>query len=269
MEETKVGHDRASLDQPDSLEDTSGGFAARKLSRPGEACLQQEQIEVWSVALDAAAEQADALAAVLSQDERGRAERFSFVRRRRRFVVARGALRRVLGAYLDVAPADIVFAYGRKGKPYLADTAAGLHFNFSHSGERALIALGRIPLGVDIERLRSLQDPDAIARRFFSNTECETLAAQPAEGKIEAFFTCWTRKEAYVKAVGDGLTIPLRSFNVTFVNEQPPVLETHSPEDSGERWFLRHLEPAPGYLGALAAQGFEGTVASWSLVVDT
>ncbi len=249
-----------------SLEDAHGGFAPRELPRPGEARLKRSRIEVWSVALDVPAEQAAALEAVLSPDERARAGRFRFERHRRRFVVARGLLRRVLGAYLDVAPADVVFAYGRKGKPHLTGAAAALRFNLSHSGERALIALGRIPLGVDIERLRPLRDPDAIARRFFSAAERETLAAQPAQGKIEAFFACWTRKEAYVKAVGDGLAIPLRSFDVTFANDCPPAVRTHSLEEGGERWFLRPLEPAPGYTGALAAQGFAGSVAAWRLV---
>ena len=242
-----------------------GGFIPRGLPRPGEACLEQGRIEIWSVALDGAAAHTAALEAVLPQDERARAERFAFAAGRRRFVAARGALRRVLGAYLDLAPEDVVFAYGRKGKPYLTGAAAGLHFNLSHSGERALIALGRIPLGVDIERLRPLRDPDAIARRFFSEAERAALAAQTAERKAEAFFACWTGKEAYVKAVGDGLTIPLRSFDVTFADGRPPAIETHLAESGGERWFLRRLEPAPGYVGALAAQGFEGTVAAWDM----
>ena len=243
-----------------------GDFAPRELPRPGEACLEQERIHVWSVALDVDAQRAAALEAALSAAERARAERFAFTEGRRRFVVSRGALRMLLGAYLDLAPADVVFAYGRKGKPHLTGAAAGLRFNLSHSGERALIALGRIPLGVDIERLRPLRDPDAIARRFFSETERAALAAQPAERKLEAFFACWTGKEAYVKAVGDGLTIPLRSFDVTFADGRPPAIETHlAGGGERERWFLRCLEPAPGYVGALAAQDFEGTVAAWDL----
>ena len=261
MEETKVGHGRAASAQPASLEDAGGGFAPRELPRRGEAGLEQGRIEVWSVTLDVPAAQTAALEAVLSQDERARAERFRFERGRRRFIAARGLLRRLLGAYLDRAPADVAFTYGRKGKPL----TAGLHFNLSHSGERVLIALGRIPLGVDIERLRPLRDPEAIARRFFSRAERETLAAQPAERKIEAFFACWTCKEAYVKAVGDGLAISLRSFDATFGEGRPPALKTHLPEGECERWFLRRLEPAPGYVGALAARDFAGTVTAWSL----
>ena len=247
---------------PASLEDAGGGFAPRELPRRGEAGLEQGRIEVWSVTLDVPSSTNRPRWKRFCHRMSGRgAERFRFERGRRRFIAARGLLRRLLGAYLDRAPADVAFAYGRKGKP----RTAGLHFNLSHSGERALIALGRIPLGVDIERLRPLRDPEAIARRFFSRTERETLAAQPAERKIEAFFACWTCKEAYVKAVGDGLAISLRSFDATFGEGRPPALKTHLPEEECERWFLHRLEPAPGYVGALAARDFAGTVAAWSL----
>ena len=181
-----------------------GNFAPRELPALGEADLPEDQIEVWSVDLNISDNDLADFRPTLSMDESARADRFYFERHRRRFVAARASLRVVLAAYVDLDPSNIEFEYGHKGKPRLAGKAAnfGLHFSVSHSNERALIAVSRLPLGVDLEFIRPMKDCQAIAKRFFSEAEQSSLFALPPERKLEAFFTCWTRKEAYVKAVG-------------------------------------------------------------------
>ena len=244
-----------------------GNFAPRELPALGEADLPEDQIEVWSVDLNISDNDLADFRPTLSMDESARADRFYFERHRRRFVAARASLRVVLAAYVDLDPSNIEFEYGHKGKPRLAGKAAnfGLHFSVSHSNERALIAVSRLPLGVDLEFIRPMKDCQAIAKRFFSEAEQSSLFALPPERKLEAFFTCWTRKEAYVKAVGDGLSIPLRSFDVTFLEEQPPALTVHSSAGQNERWFVSHLASGPNYIGALAVRDHNPRVATWSL----
>ncbi len=244
-----------------------GIFKPRELPRPGRAFCPEDQIEVWSVDLNISDDALADLRLTLSNDETARSNRFHFERHRRRFVAARASLRAVLAAYVDLDPSHIEFEYGQKGKPRLAGEAvnSGLHFNVSHSNERALIAVSRAPLGVDIEHIRPLKDCEAIARRFFSEAEQCSLVSVPTERKLEAFFTCWTRKEAYIKAVGDGLSIPLDSFDVTFLTEQKPSLTVRSEARQGERWFLNHLAGGPDYIGALAVRDHDPRVATWRL----
>ena len=190
------------------------------MAEPGEAgpaCertlpppLGQGRVHVWTVALDGPAERPGRLGACLSPDETTRARRFHFEVHRRRFTVARGALRHLLGAYLRRSPESLVFRYGHRGKPELPE-APELSFNLSHSEERALLAVSHVAaLGVDIERLRPMDDMEAIARRFFSPPEHAALMALAPGERVAGFFRCWTRKEAYLKAVGEGLAIPLR-----------------------------------------------------------
>ena len=244
-----------------------GNFAPRELPARGEAGLPEDQIEVWSVDLNVSDNDLADFRPTLSKDETARSERFYFERHRRRFVAARASLRSVLAAYVDLDPSKIAFEYGHKGKPCLAGKGAnsGLHFNLSHSNERVLIAVSRVPVGVDIEFIRPLKDCEAIARRFFSEAEQSALFSVPPERKLEAFFTCWTRKEAYVKAVGDGLSIPLRSFDVTFLEDQDPALTVRATAAQGERWFVSHLAGGANYIGALAVRDHNPQVATWSL----
>ena len=218
------------------------------------------EIDVWSVPLDPPQDQAAALAGLLADDERARAERFRFARHRRRYGVGRGALRTLLGRYLGVEPRQVVFRYGRNEKPYLAGAAArlapGLEFNLSNSDELAIVAFTTgTEVGADVERLRPMPDALAIAERFFSAAERRVLAATP-EGDLErTFFRCWTRKEAYLKAVGTGITVPLDRFDVTLAAEDPPrIVAMEGDATQGADWSLTHLEPAPGYLGALAVR---------------
>lgn len=218
------------------------------------------EVEVWTVPLDPPEAEVAALAALLAPDEAARAARFRFERHRRRFTVGRGALRTLLGGYLGVPAREVAFGYGAKGKPYLAERPGGpplplaLHFNLSNSDELALVALCReAEVGADLERLRPMPDGLDIAERFFSAAERQALAAQPPEERDRAFFRCWTRKEAYLKAVGDGITAPLDAFDVTLGPGEPPrMLSIDGDPARAAAWALVHVEPAAGYLGALA-----------------
>lgn len=226
------------------------------------------EVDVWIVPLDPSEAEVAALARLLSPDEAERAARFRFERHRRRYTVGRGALRTLLGRYLDVPPRAVAFGYGGKGKPFLAqppgETPAlrplrspldfPLHFNLSNSEELALVAFCReAEVGADVERLRPMPDGLQIAERFFSAAERQALAAQPPEERDRAFFRCWTRKEAYLKAVGDGITAPLDAFDVTLAPGEPPrMLSIDGDPDRAAAWELVHVDPAAGYLGALA-----------------
>src|SRR5262245_60913756 len=181
---------------------------------PAALPLPASTIHVWRTTLDRSDGELAPLRASLSADELVRAERLIWENKRRRFIAGRGFLRTILGRYLQRAPADLVFCYGLHGKPALAD-AEDLHFNLSHSAECAVLAVTRVaPLGVDVERIRSQANREGIAGRFFSAAEVAQLASVAPEQRDEAFFNCWTRKEAYVKACGEGLARPLDQFAV-------------------------------------------------------
>ena len=225
---------------------TSPHFAPAPASGPPpEGC-----IDVWLIELDAEVAEADN---ILSRDENARAARFHFDRDRRRFTAAHVALRRILGGQLDRDPAELRFGAEPRGKPFLADHHQ-LHFNLSHSGERALLGVtGIAPLGVDIEAHRELGDLDALARRFFAAGECASLDGLTEELRHEAFFRCWTRKEAYIKALGHGLSHPLDSFEVSIArDESARFLSFDDPAELARGWALSDLAPGRGYEGALA-----------------
>ena len=235
---------------------------------PRNLALGDDEVHVWcaNVAL-AAAVQLPWLAQLLSDDERRRAARFYFERDRARFSAARGLLRSLLGGYLGVEPTQLVFTYALHGKPMLAElpVPSDLQFNLAHADELAVYAFTRRRrLGVDIELIRHIPDADQIARRFFSIREQKRLAAlSPGEKEI-SFFNCWTRKEAYVKALGEGLSRPLDQFDVTLAPGEPAQLlaVANSPEEPG-RWSFQESAPARGYVGALAVEGRDWRLSRW------
>ena len=225
--------------------------------------LEADDVHVWRVDLDAAAHHA-AAGSVLSEDERARAARFHFERDRRRFVAGRAALRTILATYLDRAPTHLVFTLGRHGKPALEHL--GLEFNLSHSGGYALIAVARgRQVGVDVERVRNDFPSDDVARRFFAPAEVAALAVSAPGEYATAFFRCWTRKEAYVKARGDGMSLELDRFEVPLEPAATRALAScvDDPSESS-RWGLREIAPAPGYLGALVAEGHGWTLRTFA-----
>lgn len=210
-------------------------------------------VKAWCFRLDLGAEAHAGLAALLSPEERTRAARFYFERHRHQFTAARGRLRRLLGAELGVPPERLAFSYGPHGKPALAWPAGtGLYFNLSHAGEWALLASTRAgEIGVDIERARPVLP--GLAQRFFAPEEAAALAALPPAEQRAAFFRCWTRKEAYLKALGSGLARPLDGFVVSLARDEPArLLAVRGQPREPRRWRLEHFDPAPGYVAAIA-----------------
>jgi 4'-phosphopantetheinyl transferase len=231
--------------------------------------LEPQQVHVWRVPLDIPASVRTALHETLSPDERDRAGRYRFDRDRNRFTVGRGVLRLLLGSYLGIPPDRPRLCYGAQGKPALANEGGewDLQFNLSHSQGLALVAFspGRA-LGVDLEQIRPDLAEDRIAESFFSRQEVATLRALPPEQQAEAFFACWTRKEAYIKALGGGLSISLDSFDVSLAPGAPAAL-LRVRDDPGEasRWSLRELDPGPGFAGALVVEGHGWQLERWQI----
>lgn len=229
--------------------------------------LSSADVHVWQAALNPPAALVQQLAQTLRPNERARAARFHFERDRRRFIVARGALRAILGRYLALAPEQVALSYGPQGKPFLTRQPenAPLQFNVAHSHELALLAFARSrEIGVDLEHVHPMPDMEQIAARFFSVQENEALKKVPDNQKLDAFFNCWTRKEAYIKARGQGLSIPLDSFCVSLAPGRPAALlkVENNPQETA-RWTLTALQPAPGYVAALAVEGSNWHLARW------
>jgi 4'-phosphopantetheinyl transferase len=242
---------------------------------PGLA-LSPGEIHVWSIDLNPPPDRVDRLSRLLADDEQARAARFRFDRHRRQYAVGRGALRTLLACYLGIRPELVQFTYGPRGKPFLAEplAAGGLQFNLSNSDEMALVGLVQgVEIGMDIEYLKPMPDCEQISERFFSQSEREVLRSLPREVKEEGFFNCWTRKEAYLKAVGEGLAAPLDSFDVTLAPGDPPrMLTLEGDAARAARWHFRHFRPAEKYIGALAIEGGppgggEWAVSTWTMAV--
>ena len=219
--------------------------------------LSPGEIHIWSIRLDPPPDVVERLGRALAADEWERANRFRFDRHRRQYVVGRGALRALIAAYAGTRPELVRFRYGDRGKPYVADPAGDLELNLSNSDEMALVGFVRgSEIGMDIEFLKPMPDCEQIAERFFSASERDVLRALPADRKEEAFFNCWTRKEAYLKAVGTGLAAPLDSFDVTLAPGEPPrMLTLEGNAERAARWYFQHFRPAERYIGALAIEG--------------
>jgi 4'-phosphopantetheinyl transferase len=231
-----------------------GQRGAVRLHSSGEWEQIGDDIHVWHAAIDREAALIGQLEAALSFEEKARADRFHFVNDRNRFVVARGLLRELLGAYLRQPAGGIEFSYGQHGKPALSgkNLLSGLCFNVSHSSGFAVyaIAKGR-NLGIDVEHIRPDSAGDDIAQRYFSAREVSDLRTLPPEARVEGFFNCWTRKEAYLKATGMGLQIPLDSFAVSLLPGQPAqFLGGVDP-----RWQLAAHHPAESYVAAVVYDG--------------
>jgi 4'-phosphopantetheinyl transferase len=220
--------------------------------RPGE-------VHLWRTQLDLPAEQLPALESVLSDSERARALRFLFDRDRRRFVAAHAALRSILGRCTATDARAIEFSYSALGKPDLAGALEriGIRFNLSHSAALALIAVTRErAVGVDVEYLGREVSHEAIAERFFSERERRDLTSFAPALRKRAFLDCWTRKEAFIKASGEGLFRGLTTFDVSLEPGEGPrqLIVRNDPEDAA-RWKLHALDPAPGFTGAVVVDG--------------
>ena len=225
--------------------------------------LPENEVHLWHASLHS--HSADKLESALTADEIARAHRFHFEKDRNHFTVSRALLRKLLSAYLRTDQVQI--SYGQKGKPFLTETEMPISFNLAHSGGRAIYAFapGR-ELGVDIEQVREDAAVTEIASRFFSAQEIETLHALPKEQRKVAFFNCWTRKEAYIKARGEGLSIPLDTFDVSLAPEEiPALLRHHVDEAETGKWEMRSVEVAPGYVGAIVVEGRGWTLKTFEI----
>ena len=220
--------------------------------------LSSNQVHVWCICLDLLSLRFEYLKRLLSGDEVYRAMRFCFERDRIRFVITRAMLRVILSWYLRRKPGELCFSYTKYGKPVLADASDdfAIDFNVSHSGGLALCAIARDrEIGVDIESIRPFKNMEGIVMSMFSKQEKEVFSALPEYMKQEAFFNCWTRKEAYTKAVGRGLSYPLDKFSVSMMPGEPArLLEVEGEQNEECRWALKEISPAPGYVAAVAAE---------------
>jgi 4'-phosphopantetheinyl transferase len=225
--------------------------------------LEDTQVHVWRAGLGFDETVLRRLESTLAAEEKNRAKRLVFRSDQDRFVGTRGILRDLLGKYINCSPAKVEFHYDPKGKPVLKDKVVekSIQFSVSHSASVALLAfaVGR-HLGVDVELIRPKIAALEIAERYFSPQEVAELRALPTSHHAQAFFLGWTRKEAYVKAKGEGLHIPLESFSVSLTPDQPERLEC---ADS-HRWGLRSLCPAPGYVGAVVCEGQDWRTIHWT-----
>lgn len=219
--------------------------------------LRPDEVHVWRVVLDRVDEALHRDRGILSPDERRRADRYRFPVHARRFAAGRASLRRILAAYLETDPREIVFAYGPDGKPRLADAGETLRFNLAHSADVALVAVARRrEVGVDLERVRRGVAHRRLAERFFSPNEVAALEAFPTPFLEAAFFATWARKEAYVKARGEGLARWLRRFAVSVEpSAERPSLAVPGHPGEAERWTLHTIDAGPGFAAAIAIEG--------------
>jgi 4'-phosphopantetheinyl transferase len=222
---------------------------------PEDLVIADREVHVWRAPLEPPSSRRQGLRDLLTEDELDRADRFTLERDRQRFIAARGTLRSILSRYTAIDPGDLRFSYNQYGKPCLAAAFSSslLNFNLSHSGGMALYAITRQKeIGVDVERVCSDVEYEEIATHFFSDDEAAMLRTVPTGKKLEAFYQCWTRKEAYIKAYGIGLD----SFDASFAPWDLPVLSmtSHEPQERS-LWTFLDLQPGPGYIGALAVKG--------------
>ena len=230
--------------------------------------LALDEVHIWCVSLDVPPETLARLDATLSLEERDRGARLRFTGDRQQFTVAHGALRDLLGRYLRIPPRRVGYASNPFGKPALDPRCGRLRFNLSHSAGLALIAIAaEADVGIDLECIQGHTDYAELARCFFSSAEVDELSALPPHCYAESFLGCWTKKEAYLKASGVGLAMPLNGFTVPLTTDpaQGPVdLRVPSSEVvQANPWSVFTIRPAPGYIGALAIEGRCWRLSHW------
>jgi len=224
-------------------------------------------VHVWCLSLDLTDAEIAGLQPGLSPDEEERAARYHFDRHRRRFIACRGQVRRILGGYLNARAAELRFTYSPRGKPALDGLSrdSSVQFNVSNSQDVGLCAvtLDR-ELGVDVEHVEEPRDFDGLAAQFFARQEVDLLRSLPGEERLQAFFNCWTRKEAILKAVGTGLAFPLDRVAVTLAPNDAPRLVAYDDDPAAPAaWWLESLSPAAGYVGAIASCGEPLQIHRW------
>lgn len=216
----------------------------------GSQSLDRHDIHVWAVPLWG---EPEPFLPLLSKAERERTERLQILDHRRRYAIAHGALRAILGGYVGEDPALLQFRVGPRGKPYLRDQK-DLFFNLSHSGQLALVALAHAEVGVDLEKKRHLESLRDIAQRHFSACEYAELSRLDGEQQLCGFYRVWTCKEAFIKALGAGLSLRLDVFDVA-VDGAMRFLGFRDRDDAPDAWTLCDVSPGPAFAAALAIRG--------------
>jgi 4'-phosphopantetheinyl transferase len=220
----------------------------------GRSAFRSGTVQVWTIALDAAPRTIPGVEEILDANEQYQALRFPAGQLRKRYIAAHVAVRRILGRCLAKHPGDVRLSRTESGKPFVAD--APLAFNLSHSGPLAVCAVTRAGVvGVDIEAMRRVEDADGIVAHFFAPAEIAEYNRHAGESRLATFFRLWTRKEAYLKATGEGLTRPLNTFDVANGGALPARPVGIGGDDlTPVRWAIHSFSPAPGYIGALACE---------------
>jgi 4'-phosphopantetheinyl transferase len=232
---------------------------------PDELSLDRGRVHVWRICLEQEGGLLDRFRRTLAPEELDRAGRFRYERLQRHFVASRGFLRYVLARYVAAEPEEIRFVYNYYGKPSLVGERS-LQFNMSHSHELAIVAVTRdAAVGVDVEHIRADFASEEIATRFFSRVEVETFSALQKEERVAAFFRCWARKEAYIKAIGKGLSQPLDGFDVTLTPDEPAALLRRGKEDE-MTWSMSDIDVGSDYASALAVEGDPSQISYWKFI---
>ena len=234
---------------------------------PDNVILAENEVHVWRASLEALLSTIYELQCILSHEEFKRARQFYFEIDHLHWIVAHGILRRLLGHYLDIDPREVRFVTNGYGKPFIAYPSHGtrLHFNLSHSRDLALYAFTYDRhVGIDVEYMRADIDYEELAQYHFSPYECAVLQALPTAIRQEAFFLCWSRKEAYIKARGEGISIPLDQFDVSLTPGKPAALlgSREEPQVTA-RWSLHAITPGACYAGALVVEGTGWQLSCW------
>lgn len=250
-----------------------GNAARSKLNTDGmcnpppiELTLSKSDVHVWRANLDQPPELIQQLAQILSADEVRRAERFYFEQDKERFIVGRGLLRTILSRYLGMAANQLQFCYSTRGKPDLVEHLGGgrLRFNLSHSQALVLYAVTRDrAIGIDVEYIRPIAEADQIVKSFFSDYEKTVYHNLPPYQKQVAFFNCWTRKEAFIKAIGEGLALPLDQFDVSLTPGEPARLLRIKGDEASKHWSIKELTIDKNYASALAVEGHDWKLSCW------
>jgi 4'-phosphopantetheinyl transferase len=241
------------------------------LTSPQSLSLTSADVHIWRASLVQPAEKLAFYSGILAADESQRADRFIFERDRHRFISARGILRLLLGRYLEQDPAKLQFSYSEYGKPSMKSPAdSDLCFNVSHSHELVLYAFTRgRAIGIDVEYINEDRATQQIAERFFSEREVTMFRSLPTDKQTEAFFNCWTRKEAYIKGRGEGLSFPLDQFDVSLIPGTPAqLLDCRERADAPPQvWSLREIAAGESYAAAVAVEGKnDWTVSCWQWI---
>ena len=251
-----------------------GASLAEDWSLPVETMrLDPGHIHLWAVVLEEFVDEVSKFRDLLSPVEQTAAQKFRFDKDRNRYVIRHGILRLIMSRYLDHPPSEIEFQLGAYGKPELRGNGAciPLFFNTSHSADIAVYAItSACPIGVDVESTREIPEIEGIAHRFFLPGEARTLMDLPADSRVQAFYACWTRKEALLKATGKGIAEDLAKVEVTLAPEdEPRVVSVSGDPGAHEQWRLQPFSPALGYVGCLAYRNSVLALNSWRVAKST